>query len=69
MARLSSMQTGTDITVEPKLVSKPVAEMTDDELLEEMEKLRGMRGVAAQASKRSSSGPRQSAPVNLTEIG
>lgn len=45
MARLSSTSTGTDITVEPKLISKPVNELSDDELLAEIERLRGQRGV------------------------
>lgn len=45
MPRLSSTQTGTDIRVEPKLLSKPVSEMTDAELLAELEALRGARGT------------------------
>ena len=45
MPRLSSTQTGTDIRVEPKLLSKPVSEMSDAELLAELERLRGARGT------------------------
>ena len=51
MPRLSSTSSGTDITVEPKLISKPVAEMTDEELLEEVTRLRGARGVTYSAEK------------------
>jgi hypothetical protein len=51
MPRLSSTSTGTDVTVEPKLVSKPVNELTDDELAAEIERLRGQRGVAVSSGK------------------
>lgn len=67
--RLSSQQTGTDITVEPRVVSKPVEELTDEELLEEMEKMRGMRGVAVTTTRRGGGGPRKQGPVMIDEIG
>jgi len=71
MARLSSTSTGTDITVEPKLISKPVNELTDDELLAEIERLRGERGTAVQAARRGGgpSGPRPSQPIKLGDLG
>lgn len=68
MARLSSTSTGTDISVEPKLVSKPVGELTDDELEAELEKLRGARGIAVTAS-RQPSGPRTKAPAHIKSFG
>jgi hypothetical protein len=71
MARLSSTSSGTDITVEPKLISRPVSEMTDDELLAEIERLRGERGTAVSTPGRGSNrGPaKPSGPVKIDEIG
>lgn len=64
MPRISSTASGTDITVEPRVISRPVSEMTDDELLAEVTALRGARGTTtaaarteAKAKKESSSGP------------
>jgi hypothetical protein len=68
MSRLSSTSTGTDITVEPKLISRPVSELTDDELLAEIEKLRGARGTTTTAPRKRSSST-SSGPVNIDEIG
>lgn len=71
MARLSSTSSGTDITVEPKLISRPVGEMTDDELRSEIERLRGERGVAVASSGRKT-GARAAIPQdfsNVDEIG
>ena len=68
MARLSSSSTGTDITVEPKLTSRPVGELTDDELKAEIERLRGERGVAVAATRRRQ-GPADSGPKQIEEIG
>jgi hypothetical protein len=70
MPRLSSTSTGTDITVEPKLISKPVNELSDSELLAEIERLRGERGTAVSASR----GPRSASnkpaqPIKIDDIG
>jgi hypothetical protein len=68
MARLSSTSTGTDITVEPKLISKPVNELNDIELLAEIERLRGERGTTVSSGK--ARGPAKPAgPLDITEIG
>lgn len=70
MARLSSTSTGTDITVEPKLCSRPVGELTDPELLAEIEKLRGERGTAVIA-RQGAGGKRvvlPSAPINPEDL-
>ncbi len=68
MARLSSTSTGTDITVEPKLISRPVNELNDDELLAEIERLRGERGTAVSGGK--GRGPAKPVgPMDITEIG
>lgn len=68
MARLSSSSTGTDITVEPKLTSRPVGELSDEELKAEIERLRGERGVAVAATRRRGAVV-DSGPKHIEEIG
>jgi len=51
MPRISSTSSGTDITVEPRLISRPVTEMNDEELLAEVIALRGARGVTVKEAR------------------
>lgn len=70
MPRLSSTSSGTDITVEPRLISRPVNEMTDEELLAEVESLRGSRGLTtAQTRERQARAAAPAKPVTADEIG
>lgn len=64
MPRLSSTSSGTDITVEPKLISRPVGEMSDEELLAEVTALRGQRGVTTAMARTEAKAKREQAAVH-----
>jgi len=71
MPRLSSTSSGTDITVEPRLLSRPVSELTDEELLAEVTALRGARGTTTAQSREAKARREAVAPpaATVTELG
>lgn len=67
MPRLSSTSSGTDVTVEPRVVSRPVKEMTDDELLAEITQLRGARGTTTAMARTEAKAKRETAKEPIQE--
>lgn len=70
MPRLSSTSSGSDVTVEPRLISRPVNELTDDEFLAEVTRLQGERGTTtAQAHTRKAAAPTKSVDIDIDDLG